>query len=50
MEERALTPQIRMTGIILNWVIWLAFVAEFGVRWAADGKASVSDSWQEAGG
>ena len=40
MEERAQTPQVRATGIALNWLIWLAFVADFGVRWAADGRSS----------
>ena len=40
MEERAVTPQVRQTGIVLNWIIWVAFCAEFCVRWAADGRSS----------
>jgi voltage-gated potassium channel len=36
MEERATTPELRHGAVIVNWIIWLAFVAEFGVRWAAD--------------
>jgi voltage-gated potassium channel len=40
IEERAATPGVRAAGFALNWLIWLAFVADFGVRWAADGRAS----------
>jgi voltage-gated potassium channel len=40
MEERAVTPGLRLAGIVLNWVIWIGFCAEFAVRWAADGRAS----------
>jgi hypothetical protein len=36
MEDRATTPELRQGAVIINWVIWLAFVAEFGFRWAAD--------------
>jgi voltage-gated potassium channel len=40
MEERALTSEVRTAGVVLNWIIWLAFVAEFIVRWTAAGTAS----------
>jgi voltage-gated potassium channel len=40
MERRAPTPEIRTAAVILNWIIWLAFVIEFAVRWIADGRRS----------
>ena len=40
MERRAPTPEIRTAALILNWVIWLAFLLEFVVRWIADGRRS----------
>jgi voltage-gated potassium channel len=40
MEDRALTSEVRTAGVVLNWIIWLAFVAEFIVRWTAAGTAS----------
>jgi len=40
LERRAPTPEIRTAAVILNWVIWLAFVIEFVVRWIADGRRS----------
>ncbi len=40
MERRAPTPEIRTAALVLNWVIWLAFVLEFVVRWIADGRRS----------
>lgn len=36
MEDRATTTELRHGAVIVNWIIWLAFVAEFGVKWAAD--------------
>ncbi len=36
MEERATTPELRIVAVAINWSIWLAFVAEFVVKWAAD--------------
>jgi voltage-gated potassium channel len=41
LERRAPTPEIRTAALVLNWVIWLAFVIEFVVRWIADGRRSV---------
>lgn len=40
MEVRAPTPMVRAVGSALNWIIWLAFVAEFLVRWRVDGRLS----------
>jgi len=40
LERRAPTPEIRTAALVLNWVIWVAFVLEFVVRWAADGRRS----------
>jgi voltage-gated potassium channel len=46
MEERATAPEVRTAGVVLNWIIWVAFGGEFIVRWAADGKASfLRRSW-----
>jgi voltage-gated potassium channel len=39
LEDRATTPELRRVAVILNWLIWLAFVIEFGLRWAADRTA-----------
>lgn len=36
MEERATAPEVRQAAVIINWVVWLVFVTEFGLRWAAD--------------
>ena len=36
MEERATTPEMRGVAMATNWVIWIAFVVEFAVGWAAD--------------
>jgi voltage-gated potassium channel len=40
MEDRATTPELRQGAVVINWIIWLAFVGEFGVRWAADRTAA----------
>jgi voltage-gated potassium channel len=40
LERRAPTPEIRTAALVLNWVIWLAFMIEFMVRWIADGRRS----------
>ena len=36
MEERATTPEMRGVAMAINWVIWIAFVVEFAIGWAAD--------------
>jgi voltage-gated potassium channel len=40
LDERAVSPDVRLVAAVLNWVVWLAFCAEFGIRWAADGTRS----------
>ena len=40
LERRAPTPEIRTAALVLNWVIWLAFVLEFMVRWIKDSRGS----------
>jgi len=40
LEERAATPELRTVANILNWVIWIAFVVEFAIRWIADRTAA----------
>ena len=34
--ERATIPQLREVAVAINWIIWIVFVVEFGVKWAAD--------------
>ena len=36
MEDRATSPAVRQAAIAINWLVWLVFVIEFGLRWAAD--------------
>jgi voltage-gated potassium channel len=36
MEDRATTPELREIAMAINWVIWIAFAAEFMLRWADD--------------
>ena len=36
MEDRATTPELREVANAVNWIIWIAFVVEFAVRWSAD--------------
>ena len=36
MEDRATTPELRQAATALNWIIWIAFVVEFAIKWAAD--------------
>ena len=36
MEDRATTPELREIAMAINWVIWIAFAAEFVLRWADD--------------
>src|SRR6185436_10679518 len=33
IEDRASDPGLRQTAHVLNWIVWLAFCAEFTVRW-----------------
>jgi voltage-gated potassium channel len=36
IEDRATSAELRFTAGVLNWIIWLAFTADFAIRWAAD--------------
>ena len=36
LEERAFRPEAHAVGVVLNWIVWLAFCLEFGIRRAAD--------------
>lgn len=40
MEEQAVAPEVRAAGVALNWIIWLAFLLDFSVRWALDHRWS----------
>ena len=35
LEEHASDPRLREAAYVTNWVVWLAFCGEFGIRWAA---------------
>src|SRR5229473_6283126 len=35
LEEHAGDPRLREAAYITNWIVWLAFCAEFAIRWAA---------------
>src|SRR5207237_7328810 len=39
LEERATDPLVREGAHIVNWIVWLAFCAEFLLRWSAAGQA-----------
>ena len=32
LEERAFRPEAHAVGVVLNWIVWLAFCLEFGIR------------------
>jgi len=36
MEERSTSPEVRQAAVAINWTVWIVFVVEFGIRWAAD--------------
>ena len=36
MEERAASPEVRQLAVAINWTVWVVFVIEFAIRWAAD--------------
>jgi voltage-gated potassium channel len=36
LEDRSLNPRVLAWATAINWIVWLAFCAEFAVRWAAD--------------
>src|SRR5258708_38978748 len=41
LEGKAADPRLREAAYITNWVVWIAFVAEFAIRWAADRRAGL---------
>lgn len=46
LEERATDPRLREASYITNWIVWLAFVAEFAIRWAAARRLRfVREAW-----
>jgi voltage-gated potassium channel len=46
VEDRAASAELRAAARVLNWVIWLAFAADFGIRWAADRRwRFLRESW-----
>lgn len=46
LEERATDPRLREAAYITNWIVWLAFVAEFAIRWASDRRLRfVQGAW-----
>src|SRR3712207_5870522 len=36
IEERAVSAEWRTAAQVLNWIIWLAFCADFLIRWGAE--------------
>ena len=49
LEDRAASPDVRALCNAVNWIIWIAFAAEFGagLAVATDRAAFVRDSWFE---
>jgi voltage-gated potassium channel len=46
LEEKASDPRLREIAYVTNWIVWVAFCAEFAVRWAADRRLRfVRDAW-----
>jgi voltage-gated potassium channel len=46
LEDRAPSPQLQLLAAALNWIIWLAFCAEFIVQVAAEPRwATVKKAW-----
>ena len=35
LEDRATDPSLRSAAHIVNWIVWMAFCAEFVLRWSA---------------
>ena len=36
VEDQASNPQLRAAAIAVNWAVWLAFCADFGIQWGMD--------------
>jgi voltage-gated potassium channel len=46
VEDRAASAEVRSAARTLNWVIWLAFAADFLIRWATDRRwRFLRESW-----
>jgi voltage-gated potassium channel len=46
LEEHASDSRLREAAYITNWVVWLAFCAEFGIRWGANPRLRfVREAW-----
>ena len=49
VENQAETPGVRLAAGIANWVIWLGFLVDFLLRWAAARRWSyVREAWFDA--
>src|SRR5258708_4790562 len=45
-DGKAAGPRRGEAACIADWVVWIGFVAEFAIRWAADGRARfLRDAW-----
>jgi voltage-gated potassium channel len=49
LEEMATAPDLLLLAAVANWIIWLGFLAEFGMQLAlsADRLRTVRESWLE---
>lgn len=46
LEDRATDPRLREAAHVFNWIVWLAFCVEFGVRWIARGSVRfLREAW-----
>jgi voltage-gated potassium channel len=46
LEERTTDPTLRELAHLTNWIVWVAFCVEFGVRWAARRSARfLREAW-----
>lgn len=46
LESRAQSPEIRLMAHAINWIVWLAFIAEFALFFAsAPGWRTVRERW-----
>jgi voltage-gated potassium channel len=48
-ENQASSPDIRAGASVVNWIIWVGFLADFVIRWAAAWRWSyLRDAWFDA--
>jgi hypothetical protein len=46
LEDRATDPRVREAAHLLNWIVWVAFCAEFAIRWVARASAKfLREAW-----